>query len=43
MTQVHLSMKQKQTRRHGKWTCSGQGGGEMGDGNLGLAYANYYI
>ena len=29
MTQINLSMKQKQTHRHGEQTCGCQGGGEV--------------
>ena len=40
----NLSMKQKQTHRHGEQTCGCQG--EVGRGmdwEVGLADANYYI
>ena len=40
---MYLSMKQKQTHRHRKQISGCPGGGEMGDGNLGFVYANYYI
>ena len=46
MTQVKLSMKQKQIHRHRKQTdgCQGRGGVEEGrTGRLGLADANYDI
>ena len=46
MTQMNLSMKQKQTHRYREQTCFCQGGGEVGDGrigSLGLADTNYYI
>ena len=46
MTQMNLSMNQKQTHRHRKQTCGCQGGGRVGEGwigSLGLAGANYYI
>ena len=32
MTQINLSMKQKQTHRHREQTCGCQGGGVVGDG-----------
>ena len=32
MTQINLSMKQKQTHRHRDQTCGCQGGGEVGGG-----------
>ena len=35
-TQMHLSMKQKETQRHGEQTCGCQGGG-LGDGGGGWA------
>ena len=44
MTQVNLSMKQKQAHR--EQTCGCQGGKGVGEGwigSLGLADANYYI
>ena len=43
MTQVNLSVKQKQTHRHREQTCGCQGGESVGEGrtgNLGLAGAN---
>ena len=46
MTQMNLSVKQKQTHRHREQTWGCQGGGETGEGwtgSLGLADANYYI
>ena len=30
MTQMNLSMKQKQTHRHREQTCGCQGGGDLG-------------
>ena len=39
MTQVNLSMKQKQTHRHREQTCGCQGGGEGWTRILGLADA----
>ena len=46
MTQMNLSMKQKENQRHREETCDYQGGGGMREGwsgSLGLADANYYI
>ena len=46
MTQMNLSLKEKQTHRHREQTYGCQGGGgvwEEWTGNLGLADANYYI
>ena len=45
MTQMNISVKQKQTHRYGEQTCcQGEGGlGEGRTGSLGLAYANDYI
>ena len=45
MTQMYLSMKQKQTPIHREQTCGGRRGrqGREGFGNLGLADVNYYI
>ena len=46
MTQMNLSMKQKQTNRHREQTCGYQWGGGVGEGrieSLGLVDANYYI
>ena len=44
MTQINISMKQKQTRRYRGQTCGCQGGGREGRiGSSGLAEANYYI
>ena len=43
MTQVNLSVKQKQTHRHREQTCGCQGGESGGEGRigtLGLAGAN---
>ena len=43
MTQMNLSMKQKQTHRHREQTCACQGGGwvrEGWSGSLGLADVN---
>ena len=43
---MNLSMKKKQTYRHGEQTCGCQGGGGMGKGwigSLGLADTNYFI
>ena len=41
---MNLTMREKQTDRHKKQTCSGQGEGPKGrGGSLGLAAANYYI
>ena len=45
-TQMNLPTQQKQTQRHRKQTCGGQGGEELGEGwmgSLGLADANYSI
>ena len=42
---MNLSIKRKQTHRHGRQTCGCQGGGVRGEGwigSLGLADANYY-
>ena len=36
MTQMNLSMKQKQTHRHREQTCGCQGGGEWGRDGLGV-------
>ena len=41
MTQMNLTMKQKQTHRHRKQTCGCQEGGMIG--SLGLADAKIYI
>ena len=35
MAQINLSMKQKQTHRHGEQTSGCQGGGGVGDGRIG--------
>ena len=46
MTQMNLSVKQKQTNRHREQTCGCQGGWSLEEGwmgSLGLADANYYI
>jgi len=45
MTQVNLSVKQKQTCRHREQTCGCQGGGvsEEWSGSSGLAVVNYFI
>ena len=46
MTQMNLSMKQKQTHRHREQTCGCQKGGEVGEwgiGSLGVADALLYI
>ena len=46
MTQMNLSMKQKETHRHREQTCRCQERGGIGEGwirSLGLADANYYI
>ena len=46
ITQMNLSSKQKQTRRHREQTCGCQWGmkwGRNGLGSLELADANYYI
>ena len=46
MTQMNLSMKQKQTQRHREQTCDCQGGGRVGEGqsgSVGLVDANYYV
>ena len=47
MTQINLSMKEKQTHTHREQTCGCQGGGwgvrEGWIGSLGLADANYYL
>ena len=46
MTQMNLSVKQKQTRRHREQTYGRQGGGGVREGctgSLGLVDANYYI
>ena len=46
MTQMNLSIKQKQTHRHREQTCSCQGVGGLGEGrigSLGSADANYDI
>ena len=46
MTQMNLSMRQKQTHRHREQTCGCQRGGGVGrgwNGSLGLAEANHYI
>ena len=46
MTQMNLSMKQKQSHGHREQTGGCQGGGEVGEGwsgSLGFADANYYI
>ena len=46
MTQMNLSIKQKQTYRYTEQTCGCQGGGCVGEGwtrGLGLADANHYI
>ena len=41
MTQMNLSMKQKQTHRHREQTCGYQGGGGMGEGWIeSLAWIN---
>ena len=45
MTQMNLSMKQKQTHRYREQICGCQGGsrgGEGWNGSLGLADANWY-
>ena len=46
MTQMNLSVKQKQNHGRIKQTCGCQGGGDEGEGrigSLGLADANWYI
>ena len=43
ITQMNISMKQKQTHRHREQTCVWQGWRERWSGSLGLADANYYI
>ena len=45
MTQINLSMKQKQIHRHSKQTCGcqGRGGGEEQIGNLGSEDTNCNI
>ena len=46
MTQMNLSMKQKQSHGNREQTGGCQGGGEVGEGwsgSLGFADANYYI
>ena len=45
MTQMKLSVKQKQNRRHKEHAggCQGGGGWESRSGSLGLADAIYYI
>ena len=45
MTQMKLSVKQKQNQRHEEQTggCQGGGGWESRRGSLGLADAIYYI
>ena len=46
MTQMNLSMKEKQTHRHREQTCGCQGVGGTGEGwigSLGLADANWCI
>ena len=46
MTQLNLSMKQKQTHICREQTCGCQGGGGVREGwigSLGLADGNYYI
>ena len=44
MTQMNLSLRQKQTHRHKEQTCGCQRGGRDGwTGSFGLADANYYI
>ena len=45
MTQVNLSMKQKQTHRCKKQTCCCQRGGKLGDGSIGSLelVIDYYI
>ena len=46
MTQMNLSMEQKQTHRYREQTCGCQGGRGLGEGWIGslvLADANYYI
>ena len=43
MTQMNLSMKEKQTHRHRKQTCGRRGGGEGGKHGLGLADKLLYI
>ena len=46
MTQMSLSMKQKQTHRHREQTCGCQRGGMVGEGRIGsleLEDVNHYI
>ena len=46
MTQMNLSIKQKQTHRHREQACGCQAGGEVREGwigSLGLADANHCI
>ena len=44
MTQMNLSTKQKQTHRHREQTCGCQGGGGVGDWELGISrYKLVYI
>ena len=46
MTQMNLSMKQKQNHRHTEQTCrlpGGKGLGEGWSGKLGLVDVSYYI
>ena len=44
ITQMNLSMKEKQTHKHREQTCDcqGEGGGEKWIRNLGLADASYH-
>ena len=46
MTQMNLSVKQKQTHEHREKSCGCQGGGEEGEGwirRLGLVDVSFYI
>jgi len=46
MTQMNISMKQKQTQKHRDQTCGCQFGMRVGErrfGSLGLADTNHYI
>ena len=36
MTQMNLSMKEKQTHRHGEQTCGSKGEGAEGGGGVGV-------
>ena len=41
MTQINLSMKQKQTHRHGEQTCGCQGGGTEWEFGVRLSYIEW--